>query len=88
LDAELLGEVYLAMTGGRQFSLGMDNHVQPASAYVRLPSSLVGQQEQRETAQLMRRPSLTVRQEDVLRHQHMMQRIEQESDGAMIWKEK
>jgi len=87
LDAELLGEVYLAMTGGRQFSLHVDSHVKPASAYVRLPSAAVGRQEQQETAQLMQRPSPVMRQDDLLGHQKMMARIEKESHDAVLWKE-
>ncbi|MDQ6989766.1 MAG: DNA polymerase III subunit epsilon [Mariprofundaceae bacterium] len=87
LDSELLAEVYLAMTGGRQFSLHMDSHVQPASSYVRLPSAMSGRQEQRETATLMRRPPPTLRPEDAERHEIMMQRMRKESGGATVWDE-
>jgi len=88
LDSELLGEVYLAMTGGRQFSLGMDTGVKPASEYVHLPTSDRSKtEEQRETAALMRRPTLQVKGEDLMQHQAMMQRIEKESGGNILWKE-
>jgi len=87
LDSELLGEVYLAMTGGRQFSLGMDTGVKPASEYVQLPSSMRGRTEQRETAALMRRPALKIRQDDIEGHQMMMKRIAKESGDQVLWKE-
>jgi len=87
LDSELLGEVYLAMTGGRQFSLGMDTGVKPASEYVQLPSSMRGRTEQRETAGMMRRPSLKIRQDDIEGHQMMMKRIAKESGDQVLWKE-
>ena len=88
LDSELLAEVYLAMTGGRQFSLGMESHVQPASSYVQLSSvHQDSSNEQRETAALVRRASPKVRDEDRLRHQAMLQRIGKESGNQAIWKE-
>jgi DNA polymerase-3 subunit epsilon len=87
LDSELLAEVYLAMTGGRQFSLSMDTGVKPASDYVQLPSSQRGRMEQGETASLMRRPSLKVRDEDKERHNTLMQRIAKESGDEVLWKE-
>ncbi len=87
LDSELLGEVYLAMTGGRQFSIGIDTGVKPASEYVSLPSSIRGRTEQGETARLMRRPPPEVRDEDMTRHQAMMQRIAKESGDHVLWQE-
>ena len=87
LDSELLGEVYLAMTGGKQFSLGMDTGVKPASEYVQLPSAQRERTEQRETAKLMRRPPIQIREEDNIRHQTMMQRITKESNGQVLWRE-
>jgi DNA polymerase-3 subunit epsilon len=87
LDSELLAEVYLAMTGGKQFSLGMDTGVKPASEYIQLPSAQRVRVEQRETAALMRRPSIQVSEEDKARHQAMMQRIAKESQITPIWKE-
>ncbi|MDQ6984402.1 MAG: DNA polymerase III subunit epsilon, partial [Ghiorsea sp.] len=86
LDSELLGEVYLAMTGGKQFSLGMDTGVKPASDYVQLVSAKRGQVEQKETASLMRRASPKIREEDLKHHQALMQRIAKESDDAVLWK--
>jgi len=87
LDSELLGEVYLAMTGGKQFSLGMDTGVKPASEYVQLPSAQRERTEQRETATLMRRPPIQIREEDNIRHQTMMQRITKESNDQVLWRE-
>ncbi|HID36121.1 MAG TPA: DNA polymerase III subunit epsilon [Ghiorsea sp.] len=87
LDSELLGEVYLAMTGGKQFSLGMDTGVKPASEYVQLPSALRSQTEQKETAILVRRASPKIRDEDLQRHQTLMQRITKESGQQPLWKE-
>ncbi|MDX8387639.1 MAG: DNA polymerase III subunit epsilon [Ghiorsea sp.] len=87
LDSELLGEVYLGMTGGKQFSFGMDTGVKPASEYVQLPSALRGRREQRETANLMQRPAVEVRDEDKQRHQTLMQRIAKESGDNVLWKE-
>ncbi len=87
LDSELLGQVYLAMTGGKQFSLGMDLGIKPASEFVRLPSAVRSQNEKRETAALLRRPAVQIRQEDLGRHQALMQRIAKESGGAVLWKE-
>jgi len=87
LDSELLGEVYLAMTGGKQFSLGMDTGVKPASEYVQLPSAQRERTEQRETATLMRRAPIQIREEDKVRHQTMMQRITKESNEQVLWRE-
>ncbi len=87
LDSELLAEVYLAMTGGRQFSIGIDTGVKPASEYVNLPSAVNVRTEQRETASLMRRPSPRLRDEDIARHQALMQRIDKESGGHVLWQE-
>ncbi|MDQ6991883.1 MAG: DNA polymerase III subunit epsilon [Mariprofundus sp.] len=87
LDSELLAEVYLGMTGGRQFSLGMDASRQPASAFFQLPEPQRGQEEKLETASLLQRTKLLIPQEDQLAHQTMMLRIHKESGGQSIWKE-
>jgi len=88
LDSELLAEVYLAMTGGRQFSLGMDLGVKRASEFVHFPSSLQNQQaEQSETAALMKRDAAQINDEDIKRHQLLMQRIAKESEKEVLWKE-
>ncbi|MDX8382978.1 MAG: DNA polymerase III subunit epsilon [Ghiorsea sp.] len=88
LDSELLAEVYLAMTGGRQFSLGMESHVQPASSYVQMSNvQQHSSNEQRETATMIRRASPKVRDEDSVRHQAMLQRIGKESGNQALWKE-
>jgi len=85
LDAELLADVYLAMTGGRQFSLASDIPRQPASAFVQLPEAAGSRDEQAETAALMRRKPLPLPEEDMLAHQQLMERIHKESGGQPIW---
>ncbi|MBL4775457.1 MAG: DNA polymerase III subunit epsilon [Mariprofundus sp.] len=85
LDSELLAEVYLAMTGGRQFSLGMDIPSLPASSFVQLPEQSRGRDEQAETAGLMQRKALPIEDHEHEAHFSMMQRIHKESDGKSIW---
>jgi len=84
LDSELLAEVYLGMTGGRQFSLGMDIPSQPASGFVQLPETVSSRDEQAETATMMRRPSPPLPDEDLAAHEAMVTRIHHES-GKAIW---
>jgi len=84
LDAELLAEMYLAMTGGRQFSLDMGAKAHPASSFVQLPQGSAGRAEKAETAALMRRPPPPVADEDMQAHRRMLDRIHQESEQA-IW---
>lgn len=85
LDSELLAEVYLAMTGGRQFSLGMDIPSQPAASFVQLPEQARGRDEQAETARIMRRPSPPIAPEEEDAHRALMERIHRESGGQLIW---
>jgi DNA polymerase-3 subunit epsilon len=85
LDSELLAEVYLAMTGGRQFSLSMDMPSQPASSFVQLPEHSRGRDEQAETADLMKRKALPIHADEHAAHQTMMERIHRESEGQSIW---
>jgi len=85
LDSELLAEVYLGMTGGRQFSLGMDIPSQPASSFVQLPEQSRGRDEKAETAQLMKRSAPPIEDHEHEAHITMMQRIHKESDGQTIW---
>ncbi len=84
LDAELLAEIYLAMTGGRQFSLRMEDHSRPARSYVQLPALAANRDEQAETATMMRRPKLPILEEDQVAHEAMLARIQNES-GQAIW---
>ncbi len=86
LDSQLLAEVYLGMTGGRQFSLGMDIPSQPASGFVQLPEQSRGRDEQMETATLMKRSLPPVGEEDHQAHLSMLRRIHKESQGQTIWK--
>ena len=85
LDSELLAEVYLAMTGGRQFSLGMDIPSQPAANIVQLPERSRKRDEQAETAKVMRRKALPILEEEHAAHLTLMQRIHSESEGKLIW---
>ncbi|MDX8396131.1 MAG: DNA polymerase III subunit epsilon [Mariprofundaceae bacterium] len=87
LDSELLADVYLAMTGGKQFSLGMDITARPASSFVQLPPSARNRDEQSETAKKVRRPTLPIEDHEHHAHQLMLERIHKESDGQLIWQE-
>lgn len=84
LDAELLAEVYLDMTGGRQFSLGMDATVQTAGTFVQLPETTRSRTEQGETANMMRRQAPVLEEVEEKAHQKMLDRIHAES-GQAIW---
>ncbi|MDX8389122.1 MAG: DNA polymerase III subunit epsilon [Mariprofundaceae bacterium] len=86
LDSELLAEVYLGMTGGRQFSLSSDVETRKAATYVQLPESVRGLDEQAETARLMRRAPLQLNEEDVIAHQSMLERVHADSENQQaIW---
>jgi len=85
LDSELLAEVYLGMTGGRQFSLGVDIPTLPASSFVQLPEQSRGRDEQSETAKLTKRAVLPIEDHEHEAHLLMMRRIHKESDGKTIW---
>ncbi len=85
LDAELLAEVYLAMTGGRQFSLGMDAEPRPASSFVQLPETARARAEKTETAELTRRAPPPLPEEDIQAHEALLERIHSES-GQAIWR--
>jgi len=84
LDAELLAEVYLAMTGGRQFSLGMDAVAQAAGTFVQFPERTRSRAEQAETANMMRRDTPPLDKVEIEAHQKMLDRIHTES-GQAIW---
>lgn len=85
LDSELLAEVYLGMTGGRQFSLGMDIPSQPASSFVQLSEQSIGRTEKTETANLMKRDRLPIAEHELEAHHEMLERIREESGGNAIW---
>jgi DNA polymerase-3 subunit epsilon len=85
LDSELLAEVYLAMTGGRQFSLEMGVQAKPASAFVQVPKATRSRDEKAETATMMRRDALKVPKDDHAAHEELLKRIHKESDGQLIW---
>ncbi len=84
MDAELLAEVYLAMTGGRQFSLDTGVKAQPASSFVRLPETLSNRDEKAETASIMGRQSPPMPEKDLQAHQALLERVHKES-GQAIW---
>jgi len=84
LDAELLAEVYLAMTGGRQFTLTMEDNSLPASSFVQLSQTASERQEKAETASMMRRPKLALPEEDIKAHEALLQRVHTES-GQALW---
>lgn len=84
LDAELLAEVYLAMTGGRQFSLTADVPIQAASRFVQLPETASSRDERAETATIMRRPTPVLSEDERRAHESLLQRIQRES-GQAIW---
>jgi len=85
LDSELLAEVYLGMTGGRQFSLGMDIPSQPASSFVQLPERSRGRDEQAAPARIVKREALPIADHEHAEQLAMMQRIHRESEGKAIW---
>jgi len=87
LDSQLLAEVYLAMTGGRQFSLTSDVHPRPASTFVRMPEQASRRDEQTETATLMRRDPPPIHPQEMEAHHSLMARIHKESDGKTIWQQ-
>jgi DNA polymerase-3 subunit epsilon len=87
LDSQLLAEVYLAMTGGRQFSLTSDIQPHPASTFVRMPEQSSRRDEKAETATLMRREPPPIHPQEMQAHMSLMARIHKESNGKAIWQQ-
>ncbi|MDQ6950417.1 MAG: DNA polymerase III subunit epsilon [Mariprofundales bacterium] len=87
LDSELLAEVYLALTGGRQFSLQMDNPARKASSFVRLAGVRSQQRERIETAAITQRAAPPIAEGEQQAHLSMLERIMQESGGSLIWQQ-
>jgi len=85
LDAELLAEMYLAMTGGNQFSLSMDVESHLASSIIQLPETQRAHNEKMETTKILQRKALHISEKDEHAHQAMMERIHQESHGSELW---
>jgi len=83
LDAELLAEMYLAMTGGNQFSLSVDVESKLASNIIHLPET--GSSHKKTTPLAPQRKALTIPAHDEKAHQMMMQRIDKESKGHAVW---
>ena len=89
LDSELLAEVYLAMTGGRQFSLMLEQQARTAASFVRgkLPRRQSELAELHETAAITGRKLPPVPEPDQQAHSQMLARIFKESGGALIWRD-
>jgi len=90
LDSELLAEVYLEMTGGRQFSLMLDQvEARPAGSFVSSQQQALRDriQEQQETAPLTGRTLPPITDPERQAHSRMLERILKESGGALIWRE-
>jgi DNA polymerase-3 subunit epsilon len=85
LDSQLLAEVYLAMTGGRQFSLAGDVPARAAGSFVRMPEQASQRDEKVETATLMRRAPPPIQEQEMAAHTALMARIHKESDGKALW---
>ncbi|MDQ6955275.1 MAG: DNA polymerase III subunit epsilon [Mariprofundaceae bacterium] len=83
LDAELLAEMYLAMTGGNQFSLGVDVESTLASSIIHLPETAQNLRDKKPA--LPQRKALNIHSKDEEAHKMMMQRIDKESKGHAIW---
>lgn len=85
LDSELLADVYLEMTGGKQFSLGGDIVPRKASDFVQMPKKQTQQLEKRETATLTRREPLLIREDDQAAHSALLERIQKSSGKSLVW---
>ncbi len=86
LDAKLLAEVYLELTGGRQYSLGSTTPTRPAEQFSKLPEVIKQRVERIETQPIMRRSSPPLSSYDLDAHHKFMERIHKESGGNTIWK--
>jgi len=85
LDAEILAEVYLAMSGGLQFSLGVDRDIKPVNSFISELTMQAAIEERQETSTLTRRPAVRIKKEDTQRHQTFSNTINEESGGQLIW---
>ncbi len=85
LDAEILAEVYLEMSGGSQFSLGIDREIKPVNSFIHALSMKTAIEERQETSNLTMRPAIRIRGEDAQRHQKLSDTIHDESGGQLIW---
>ncbi len=86
LDARLLAEVFLAMTGGNQLTLISEVRTVPARNFVRMPSSSARVQEQVETATQMQRRIVEPDPEELAAHEAMLDRIEEIAGRPAIWR--
>jgi len=84
LDAELLAEIYLCMTGGKQFSLHSGIQPQPAASFIHLPEHIRRRDEKAETAELTCRKPPPIPEGDLQAHQALLERVHKES-GQAIW---
>jgi len=81
LDSQILAQVYLAMTGGKQHSLHNQIHSKTATQFVQLPVKRQSKKNTSSTTRITPQPS----SQDMEHHQKMMQRIQHESQGKAIW---
>ena len=86
LDARLLAEVFLAMTGGSQLALISDVRTVPARNFVRLPAAHARVQEQVETATQMQRKIIEPDAEELKAHEAMLAFIEEFSGKPALWR--
>ena len=84
LDAELLAEVYLAITGGRQFSLDASDESRLASSFARALKKRTAASAS-DNARRTSRITITVDEEEQQAHLAMLERINKECGGKAIW---
>lgn len=81
LDSQILAQVYLAMSGGKQLSLQNQVQSKPASQFVQLPVK----REVKNTKPTSSRRAPVPSAQDMEQHQKILQRIQTESQGKAIW---
>ena len=86
LDARLLAEVFVAMTGGSQLTLISEVRAMPARNFVRLSRTHARVQEQVETAKQMQRKIIEPDPEELAAHEAMLAYMEKISGRTPIWR--
>jgi len=81
LDSQILAQVYLAMTGGKQRSLHNHIHSKTAAQFVQLPVKRQNKTNQKKS----KRPTPLPSPQDMEEHNKILQRIQTESQGKAIW---
>lgn len=79
LDAEILADVYLAMTGG-QVSLTLTSEDRPGNAPEENEQIEVGQRQRQQTL-----PVIKASEEELAAHQAMLEKINEASGGQCVW---